>query len=63
MGSDLREAAMQQLDKFEDFSFELDECDIEYLGWSDKEWLIELGVFLLILVAALSIAAWHWLQV
>ncbi|USD62910.1 hypothetical protein J4N45_26520 [Vibrio sp. SCSIO 43140] len=54
---------MQQLDEFEDFSFELDECDIEYLGWNDKEWLIELGVFLLILVAALFIAAWRWLQV
>ncbi|MGF1751183.1 hypothetical protein [Vibrio cionasavignyae] len=48
---------MCKLDEgYEDLMFEIDDSDIEMLGWDDKEWWFELIVFLVILASATAIA-------
>ncbi|MFC5080368.1 hypothetical protein VTH8203_03677 [Vibrio thalassae] len=44
---------------YDDLNFDVNENDVEFLGWNDKEWLIELVVFLLILVSATAIIAYR----
>lgn len=51
---------MGKLDEgYDDLNFDVNENDVEFLGWNDKEWLIELMVFLLILVSAMAIIAYR----
>ncbi|EDL54790.1 hypothetical protein [Vibrio mediterranei] len=51
---------MCELDEgYDDLNFELNESEVEFLGWNDKEWLIELMVFLLILVGAVAIVTYR----